>query len=276
MRTRLTITLQDSVIERLDSAIDGVKIRNRSHAIEYFLNRSFYSEETQAVILVGGEGSRMRPYTYEMPKCMLLFHQKPLLEHTIELLRKAQIKDILLCIGTLGEQIKEYFGDGSRFGVRIRYCEEKGVAGTGGALLGAEKFITTSHFLLLHGDVLTDIDTRELLAYHQHNSALVTMALKAVKEAQNFGQITLKGNKITAFYNEQSSRKTEISNLINTGIYVMSHDVLKLLNKKVPFALEDVLTALVAKRQIAGYVFDGRWFDVGTPEDYEKALKAVK
>ncbi len=276
MRTRLTITLKDSILEKIDAAIDGVKIRNRSHAIEYFLNKTFYTSQTQAVILAGGAGTRMRPYTYELPKSMLPLKNKPLLEYLIVHLRDSGIKDIIVCVGEHGEKIKEHFGDGSRFNLRIVYSKEDVQLGTGGALYKAKDLITSSPFLLLHGDLLTTIDIKEMLAYHQQTGGVATMALKPLEKVKRFGQINLRGSIVTAFYASGTAAKDKRSNLVNAGIYVLSQEIFKHFPKKNKFALEEVLTNLIHKQQVAGYVFDSLWIDVGAPEDYEQALKVLR
>lgn len=276
MRTRLTITLKDSILEKIDSVIDGIKIRNRSHAIEYFLNKVFYTSETQAVILAGGKGTRLRPYTYEVPKSMLLLKNKPLLEYLIIHLRNSGIKDIIICINEQGSKIKEYFGDGSRFNVRIVYSQEKTELGTGGALYNAKDIISSSPFLLLHGDLLTDIDIKEMLSYHQQAGTTATMALKPIQNVKRFGQINLKGSVVTAFYGNKKAASIKRSNLINAGIYVLNQDIFKHFPSRAKFALEEILTTLIHKQQVAGYVFDSLWVDVGDPQDYEQALKILQ
>ena len=120
-RKRLTITLKNSLLRRVDETVDGAKIRNRSHAIEFLLSRALPPQIKKAFILAGGEGVKMRPFTYEMPKPMIPFRGKPLLEHTIGFLRKHGIKDYLINIDYLGEKIEKHFGDGSSFGVNIIY-----------------------------------------------------------------------------------------------------------------------------------------------------------
>lgn len=123
-RTRLTITIDGRVINLLDKQIDGARLRNRSHAIEYLLLKALTPRPKKAIILAGGKGVKMRPFTYEMPKVLLPIHNRPILEHTIELLRKHDVRDIIISTGHLGEKIVNYFGDGAKFGVRIAYKDQ--------------------------------------------------------------------------------------------------------------------------------------------------------
>ena len=272
MRRRLTITLKKTILEKLDNVIDGVKIRNRSHAIEYLLNKAFYSDQIQAVILAGGDGSRLRPLTYEMPKVLLPIKNKPLLEYLINQLRASNIKDLIICTNKEGHNIKEKFSDGSRFDVNLTYALDNNL-GTGGALVTAHELIKSSPFIVVHGDVYSEIDFKELVGFHQQSGSIVTMVLKAVPETREYGQISLKGNFVTGFFNGEKKGR---SNLINSGIYVCSQEVFKYFPAKKVFNFEDVIAKLVQERQVGGYVFDGLWFDVGTTVDYEKLIKALR
>ena len=123
-RDRLTITLRKDILEKLDNLIDGVTLRNRSHAIESILERSLMPQVTQAVILAGGVGVNMRPFTYEIPKALIPVHGKPLVEYLIEELRDAGIRTIVMATGHLGDKIIDHFGNGSKFGVTIQYSQE--------------------------------------------------------------------------------------------------------------------------------------------------------
>jgi len=275
MRQRLTITLKDSILNKIDDTIDGIRIRNRSHAIEYLLNKAFYSSQTQAVILAGGKGTRMRPYTYELPKAMLPIQNKPILAHMVLSLRDAGIRDIVFCVGEQAQVIHEYFGNGERFGVRITYVQEQKDLGTGGALFNARKHIRSSPFLLLYGDVFADIDYKDLLSFHIQQTEMITIVLKPLQEVKTFGQITMRGSSVTGFY--PHAKKENKSNLVNAGMYVCSQDIFDAFSSSsTAFQVETIVTDYIKKGQVAGYVHDGLWFDVGTPEDYEQAIKAVR
>jgi len=272
MRSRLTITLKKSLVEKLDGVVDHVRIRNRSHAIEYLLNKALYAEEIMAVVLVGGEGTRMRPFSYEMPKSLLPVANKPLLGYLLEQLRLNSIKNILLSTGAQEAKIREKFGNGERAGVNLSYSSEKINLGTGGAIKHAKSQIKTSPFIVVHGDIFTRLDFQELLSFHQKSTNVVTMALKVVQNPREFGQISLKGNRVTAFYQSPSEGQT---NLINLGVYICSEEIFDYFPQKSNFSFEDVLAKLVPKKLVGGYVADELWFDVGTPEDYERVINTV-
>lgn len=260
MRNRLTITLDDSILKRVDDYIDGTRIRNRSHAIEFLLNKALYTSMTQAVILAGGTKS----------KVMLSVGQAPLLEHLIRHLVQSGISEIILCISKADTAIKTYFEDGKRFGAQITYSEEREVMGTGGALRNAARHIESSPFLVIHGDLFTTIDIKDLLSFHVQNGEMVTMTLKIESNVRQYGQITMRGTKVTKFYVE--SPHDVRSNMVNAGIYVMNRDILQLLSKHQPSSLESFVQNFITAGKVAGYVFDGIWTDASTPSEYEAAM----
>src|SRR3989344_3459224 len=177
----------------------------------------------------------MRPFTYEIPKALLPLKNKPLLEDLLTNLRDDDVKDIIISINKEQAKIKEAFGNGSRLGVNISYVEEASDLGTGGALAIAKQELKSSPFIIVHGDILTDIDFQELVAFHQASGKVITMALKTVKNTREFGQISLKGNTVTNF---QTSGSKEYSNLVNTGIYVCNQEIFKYLPNEKKFNFE--------------------------------------
>jgi len=269
----VTITISQHLLEATDNLIDKEKIRNRSHAIEFILNRFFQPKVKKAVILAGGQGTKLRPYTYEIPKSLLPVKGKPLLEHLINNLKKNNIVDLIICIGYLGKKIKDYFGDGKRFGVNIIYVEETLPLKTGGAILKAQKYINNNPFLVIHGDILTDLNLIDLINFHKYQKTVSTIALTTVDQPKKYGQLKLHGAKLTNFYNQAEIKKVE-SHLINCGIYVFEPEIFNFFPKnKSVFMLEDVIKNMINQKKVAGFVFEGKWFDVGTPENYEEAIR---
>lgn len=271
-RDRLTITLSNSILTKIDNFIDGTKIRNRSHAIEYLIKKSLIPKVNQAVILAGGKGLNMRPFTFEMPKGLFPVGGRPILEHVIELLRKNEVRDIIFSIGHLGDKIKEHFGDGSKFGVKISYIMEKEAAGTGGALIPARKLIKSDTFLVVHGDILTDLDVSDFVAFHLDQGVLATIALTSVVDPSSFGEVVLNGTKIVRFI-EKPEKGRQQSQLINSGFYIFDREIFNYIPKKAPSLLEDIFPKLAEMKQLAGFLFAGRWIDIGNPASYEKAIK---
>jgi len=271
-RSRITITLDNLILKKVDRLIDKQTIRNRSHAIEYILNQYTMSKVNKAIILAGGRGTNLRPYTYEIPKPLLPVKGKPILEHLILNLKKEGITEIIIAISYLGEKIKEYFGDGKRFGVSIEYSEEEENLLTGGAVKKVKDLLPKETFLVIHGDILTDFSYTDFIEFHKTQGTKATVALKATSRPEEFGQFRMHGTKLVDFVqNTQTSDKQ--SHLIHCGIYAFEPDIFDYFPKNTAFTLEDVLADLIRKREVSGFLFEGRWYDVGNPENYERAIK---
>ena len=271
-RTRLTITLRKDILSQLDSIIDGERIRNRSHAIEYVLSQNLGPKIHHALILAGGQGVKMRPFTYEMPKPMIPVKGRPILQHIIESIRNCGITDIVIVIDKqLGENIKKYFGDGSNFGVKITYIVEKERAGTAGAIRLAKDKLTEP-FLLYYSDLLAEIDLPAFMEFHKNTGSVMSAALNATDKFSDYGVVKLQGNTIVNFVEKPTHNDT--FGLVNAGIFLAEPELFELLPQKTPASLEhDVLPNLAKRGQLSGYPFSGKWFDISTPEIYERVLK---
>lgn len=265
-RARITITLNQKFLKNIDSLIDQKTIRNRSHAIEYILGKHFEAGIKKAVILAGGRSA----------KFLLPINGQPIIAYLIENLKNSHICDIIICTNHFGKKIKDYFGNGKNFGVKITYSHEDETLQTGGALLKIKKLIDDQPFILLHGDVLTDFPLNDLISFHLEEKPLVTVALTSVNKPESFGQMKLHGTQLVNFYQKNHSHKIR-SHLINTGIYAFDPSVFGYFpeNKK-SFLLEDIIEKLIKKSQVNGFVFEDQWFDVGDPKNYNKAIKEFK
>jgi len=275
-RERLTITLKKEIVNSVDRMVDGAKIRNRSHAIEYILSKNFFPEKTKVVILTGGKGVKLRPFTYEMPKALLPIHNKPLLQHTLEFMAKNGFRDIIVSTGYLGNKIKEYFKDGSNFGIKITYSEQKGREdSTIKPLIQAKKFIDKSPFVLWYGDVLARVDLFDMLDFHKSNKSMVTMCVTSVEKPFDWGVVSMKGFRIIKF-TERPTKNPGISHLINAGIYVMSPEIFNYIKHGFKSIEIDMMPKLVEEKKLMGYSICGQWFDVGSLKDYERAVREWK
>ena len=271
---RISITLDEDLVMRIDRMVDGYNVKNRSHAIEKILMKTLNEQAvTQAVILCGGEGQRMKPITYEVPKPLITISDKPILEYIVRHLKSEGITDIILVVDYKHEKIISYFGKGRAIGVNIRYIIEDKPHGTGGFLKSAKGMVNDT-FLLLYGDVLSTVDISDMLATHRSNRVLATMALTTTSDTTSYGVAKLKGEKITGFIEKPSAGEAP-SNLINAGVFMLEPEILD----KVPTAeddkimIESVFEELAKAGKLAGYVYDGKWFHLDTPEMYEKAIK---
>ncbi len=275
-RVRLTITLKKDVIKSVDKSIDGVRIRNRSHAIEYLLTKAIGPQVAKVFILAGGYGIKMRPFTYEMPKPMIPVHGRPILEHIIENLREQGFRDLIVLVGYKGNKIKEYFGDGSKFGVHINYVEEKKPSGTAGPLRINKNLLGKNPFVMYYGDVLAKIDLHELIDYHLENKGLATLSLSSVEDPSAFGSVKLRGARVIGI-DEKPKKADYNSRLVNAGIHIIDPKLIDYVPRNGFIMLEkDVFPKLAKEGKIFGYPFEGQWFDVSTPKIYERAVKEWK
>lgn len=275
-RERITITIRRDLLRQVDTTIDHVKVRNRSHAIEALVSRGLGAQLTTAVVLAGGKGLKMRPFTYELPKSMIPVHDQPILEHILELLRSHSVRHVILLTDYLGQKIEQHFGDGKRFGVQITHVRSEDSKGTAGALLAAAQMLTKlgQPFYLLHGDVLAELNLSEMAEFHNAQGRKATMALTSVADPSAYGAVKLSGTAVVDFH-EKPLADPAVSRLINAGVYILDPSLLSLLprDKQVSYLEEDLFPQLIAERQLTGYLFEGKWFDISTPETYERALK---
>lgn len=275
-RERLCITIKKELLKKIDRfLVFEEKIRTRSHAIEYLLSKALSPTLKRAFVLAGGRGIKMRPFTYEMPKTMLSAKGRPILDHIFELLRNNGIREVILLVGSKGDKIRSHFGDGSHFGVKISYLEEEKPSGTAVPLKKAKDLLKDEPFLLIYGDVLAKINLKEMMDFHEESKALATMAVTSVEETGDWGVVNLRGNRITSFI--EKPKKPGLSHLVNAGIFILEPEVLNHIPTKKFSRLEtDVFPKLVKEDKVAGYIFEGQWFDVGTPKTYERAIKEWK
>jgi len=275
MKERVTLTLDNDVLKQVDGTVDGFKIKNRSHAIELLLLQAMGSGKPRtAVVLAGGAGTRLRPITHEIPKPMLPVHDRTILEHNFDLLKKYGIRHILLSIGYKGDKIKEHFGNGKNFGVEITYLEETKPLGTAGPLNLAKPYITET-FVTCNADELKEINLYDMYLFHKENNSVGTIALFTVQDPSAYGVARLHGNKIQEFVEKPKPGQAP-SNLINAGLYMFEPEVLDYIPKGQSMLEKDVFPKLAKEGKLAGFPFSGQWFDTGTMERYEKALKEWK
>lgn len=228
----------------------------------------------KAVILCGGQGTRLRPLTYEIPKSLIPVHGKPVSEYLVELFKKYDCKDIILAVGVLKEKMKQYFGDGKRFGVKINYIEENVPLGTAGPLNLLKNQLSET-FFVSNGDELKNIDLNEMLREHKKNNALVTIALTEVEDPSSYGVARLSDSKILEFV-EKPKKEEAPSKFISSGFYIIEPEVLNYVKEGFCMFEKDVFPVIAQKGRLFGYKFKGQWFDTGTWERYEQAIKEWK
>jgi mannose-1-phosphate guanylyltransferase len=222
----------------------------------------------QALILAGGEGTRLRPLTSTIPKPVVPLANRPHLAFMIDWLARHGVDEVILSCGFMASGVRRVLGEGEGLGVRIRYVEEPTPLGTGGALRFAGDLLG-ERFLMLNGDVLTDIDLTAQLAQHERTGARATLALIEVEDPSAYGLVTLHNDRSVSEFLEKPSADEAGTHLINAGAYVLEHSVLdEMAPPGTNISIErDVFPALVG-RGLYGYVADGYWLDIGTPERY--------
>lgn len=226
----------------------------------------------QAIIMAGGEGSRLRPLTCDIPKPMVPLVNKPVMEHTVDLLREVGWNDIGVTLQYLPQEIIDYFGNGSRFNVKMQYFIEDIPLGTAGSVKNASKLIKDT-FLVISGDALTDFDLKRALAFHKEKGSWATLILKQVNIPLEYGVvITEPGGGITRFL-EKPGWGEVFSDTVNTGIYILEPQVLDYIppNKKFDFS-KDLFPLLMEQgKPMYGYQAEGYWCDIGSLEQYHQA-----
>jgi mannose-1-phosphate guanylyltransferase len=221
----------------------------------------------QALILAGGEGTRLRPLTSTVPKPVVPLVDRPFIAFMLDWLRGHGVDDVILSCGFLAAGVRDVLGDGSAFGVALRYVEEPEPLGTGGALKHAEALLD-ERFLMLNGDILTDLDLSAQVAAHEATGAVATLALTAVEDPAAYGLVRLEPDGRVREFVEKPSPNQVDTNTISAGAYVLERSVLELLEPGRPASIErDVFPRLVGAG-LFGHVAAGYWLDIGTPERY--------
>jgi mannose-1-phosphate guanylyltransferase len=221
----------------------------------------------QALILAGGEGTRLRPLTTTVPKPVVPLVDRPFIQFMLDWLIGHGVDDIVMSCGHMASGVRNVLGDGSTFGIRLRYVEEQQPLGTGGALKYAEPLLD-ERFLMLNGDVLTDMDLTAQIAQHERTGARGTLALTPVEDPSAYGLVRIgEGGEVQEFVEKPSPDQIDTHN-ISAGAYVLERSVLDLLEADQPASIErDVFPRLVGEG-LYGYVAGGYWLDIGTPARY--------
>jgi len=226
----------------------------------------------KAVVMAGGEGTRLRPLTSNQPKPMVPIVGKPCMEHILELLREHGLNEVIVTVAFLPQAIRGYFGDGETLGMEVGYSVEESPLGTAGSVRLAAKQLDET-FLVISGDALCDVDLSKLIAFHKERGAAVTIGLKSVENPLEFGiVVTDDEGKIERFL-EKPSWGQVFSDTINTGIYVLEPEVLNHVPTDRPYDFSKELFPYLLEmgRPLYGFVMDGYWQDIGNLDQYRQA-----
>lgn len=232
-------------------------------------------EDIEAVILTGGQGRRMRIVSNAIPKVMLPLRKKPFLEYIISHLRKQGLTDIILSVGYKSAVIKEYFGDGRRFGVRIRYCREDKPLGTGGALVKAAGRVSGSSFIAMNGDSYQNVSFKKLISFHRKKKALCSVCLRKEKKAQRYGSVRLDHNaRVRGFVEKDAA--TAGPSWVNAGIYCFEKKIFSGYPPDKRISVEkEIFPELARSGKLYALASRASFVDIGVPEDYHAARNAL-
>lgn len=234
----------------------------------------------EAVLICGGEGTRLRPITYKTPKPLIDVQGRPILEYNLLELKRNGISRAVLAVGYKADVIKEHFKDGSQLGMQISYSTEQEPLGTGGAI---KKALSVSgcdtravDVIAMMGDNLVSIDLARMYSLHAGDGALATLALKRADDVTGFGVVNVSGNVVTSFVEKPDPQRAE-SDLINIGVYVLSGEALRMLPSGEKFSIEkDFFQRVAGSGRMRAYVTRGQWFPADNMERYEKAKREWK
>ncbi len=230
----------------------------------------------QAIVLVGGEGTRLRPITSRQPKPAAPVVCRPFIGYVLEHLARHGVRHVVFSTGYLAEAIEAAVGDGSAYGVHVTFALEDTPLGTAGAIRHAASKLHDGPFLALNGDVLTDVDVSALVGLHTRSGAAATLHLTPVDDPRRYGLVRLAvDGRVTEFL-EKPGMECVGPALINAGVYVLEPRVLDLIPAGRAFSIErGVFPTLVAEESLYGYASHCYWRDIGTPESYLAANFAV-
>jgi mannose-1-phosphate guanylyltransferase/phosphomannomutase len=264
-KSRLTITLSQDLLVKVDALIDGHTIRNRSHAIESLVKQGLSSQVSTAVILAGGKHIKGK-----VP-ALKKINNRPLLALTLERLKNYGITQVIMCAGINEPAIREEFGKGSKLGINIIYSKEKEQLGTAGALKKAAQHIPDEPFLVINDTTLTNLNLNDLLEFQKQEDTVATICVKPRMSEPKYGQAYLHGNKITEF---MDSSQTHGISIVNIGLYVLKPEILDLISDDSYLNLEtDIFPKLAKEKELSAFVFQGSWFDASIDGSFNEAVK---
>ena len=220
----------------------------------------------KAVVLAGGKGTRLAPYTHILPKPLMPIGEMPILEVLLRQMRRAGVEDVVLTVGHLAALLRSYFGDGQQWDLRISYSYEEKPLGTAGPIALVQGLDDT--FLVTNGDVLTTLDLRKLVAFHREKGGIATIAAHRRQVKIDLGVIQWDGDGTVSGYIEKPTTDYTVS----MGVYVFEPRVLAYIPVGEYLDFPDLILKLLAHgEKVSGYTFDGYWMDLGRPDDYAQA-----
>lgn len=275
MKSRITLTIDENILQKIDETIDGSIIKNRSHAFELMVrNKLQKNVPSKAILLAGGPGRFVKVNGKKTIQHLLRINNKTIIEQNLLLLKKYGIKEIIISLGEDQQEIEKELGSGSKLGLNIQYYKEKENLGTSGVIRELRNNFKTS-FIVCNGDELKEINLKKLYTFHKNNKGMATISLTTTNNPSNYGVALLNGNNIIAFI-EKPVKGSEPSKLINAGLYILDPSVIDLIPEGFSRFEYDVFPKLASQEKLNGFVFSGQWFDVDGIKQYEFAKKEWK
>jgi NDP-sugar pyrophosphorylase family protein len=226
----------------------------------------------QAVILAGGLGTRLKPLTDTIPKSLVEICGKPFLEYQLDFLKKGGIRDIVLCIGHLGDQIERYFGNGSRFGVNLRYSYEKEhLLGTAGALKNAEQLLDEEWFVI-YGDSYLFLDFGAIMSYFARFNKLGLMVVYKNYDQYDRSNVSIEGNLVKQYGKKEKTRDMVY---IDYGANLLRKKALELVPQNQTYSLEELFAQLIERKELLAYEVNKRFYQIGSPEGLEEFRRYI-
>jgi mannose-1-phosphate guanylyltransferase / phosphomannomutase len=235
-------------------------------------------EKMKAIVMAGGFGSRLHPFTLNCPKPMLPLINQPILAHILDLLKRHHFCDVIIATHYLPEQIQAYFGDGRHRGMTLQYSVEESPLGTAGSVKHAQAYLDDRPFLVISGDIVTDIDLARAVRFHRAKGALATLALTQVANPAEYGVVVSDQAGRIQHYLEKPGHQTVISNFVNTGIYVLEPTLLDDMQPCTAYDFSyDIFPQLLRQNAaLYGCLAEGYWRDMGTMQSYQQCIADVR
>ena len=231
----------------------------------------------KAVVMAGGFGTRIQPLTHSRPKPMLPIMNKPMMEHTMMMLKDLGIEEFIVLLYFKPEVIKDYFGDGSDFGIKISYVVPDDDYGTAGAVKLAQEYIGDDNFIIISGDLVTDFDFKKLFDFHEAKKSKLSIGLTSVENPLQFGVVIANEDNVIEKFLEKPSWGEVFSDTINTGIYIIESEILNYIPERENFDFAKDLFPLLMQKdvELMAYNLEGYWRDVGNPESYREVYEDI-
>jgi len=232
----------------------------------------------KAMILAAGLANRLRPITAELPKALVPVNGRPLIEYTLLLLKKHKIENIIINLHHQGQKIMDALQSGSKWGVRISYSHEPEILGTGGGLKKVQSYLTDGPFILINGDILTDVNLQEVVAFHHRNKAVSTLVLRQDEDADAWGAVELDSNdSVRSIRGKPQSPDSGLKKRMFTGIHVLDPRIFTYLPPEGHFNIMDAYVQMLQRQEtIKGFTMVGYWRDIGTRDRYKHVQEELK